>query len=108
MALPRRERVPGGYPELNVELLTPQTAYLEYLAERDGINLSEALGTIIVRIRSPQLCQSGASAKRDRRHLRIHPDHLARVDDIAARAGLPRSEILRRLIDEAAATDQTL
>lgn len=90
-------------------LRTQQIDYLEYLAERDDTNLSRAFGRIIERkiVVQPPTEQARASRKL-RKTLTLLPSHLEMIDQMSESLGLPRSDIARRLIDEALAKDSTI
>jgi hypothetical protein len=90
---------------LQVELRSQQANFLQKTADNEYISLSKALGGIIGRYGHDTLSTYRKAAKKVRFHFVIHPDHLALLDMISVKAGLFRSDVIRRLIDRAAERD---
>ena len=99
----------GEYTTLAVELRSPQLAYLEILSMRHDTSISLALARVIDGMMARDLPQDGApKAVKVRKHMTISLRHLAFVDMLCLRLGLPRFDIIRRLIDEERSLDLSL
>lgn len=102
---------------LMIDLRSQQNDYLDYLAEKaaaralaggegdDEPNRSEALRQVLDRMMEAHPKPDKRMARKERRNFVLTTVHVAFVDGLAARAGISRSEMLRRLIDLAAAND---
>lgn len=99
---------PREFIDVDLTLRTQQVHYLEYVSERDDVPLSRALASIIARKMESQRLDGPRPAKKERKHFNILVVHLAFVDRLCITLGLPRSEVVRRLIDEALTRDQTI
>lgn len=89
-------------------LRTQQIQYLEYLAERADISISEAFGRVIERSLEAIRIEASQPAQKIRKHLTVEHAHIAFIDSLAIKWGLPRSDVARRVIDMALAEDQTV
>jgi hypothetical protein len=93
---------------IDLTLRTQQLQYLEYLAERDELPLSRALARIIDRCAEVPWSHPVNPTKKARKHFFLAPKHIALLDQLSVIWGLPRSDVARRLIDEALEKDTTL
>lgn len=83
---------------VEVVLRTHQYSWLRRVAERDDLSVSGVIGSIIEACWT-EPCRRPAT-KEYRAHVAIAEDHLDMLDRRAAEAGIGRSEMARRLIDE--------
>lgn len=96
------------YVPIDLTLRSQHIQYLEYIAERDEIPLSRALGTLIERKMSVASPAASRAPRKVDKHVTVLSSHLAWLDRLAARLGIQRSDAVRRLIDEALTKDVTL
>lgn len=76
-------------------------AYLRRRSEIHGSNLSDALAAVIEEIALGNAACSPRIARKARAHVALSSEHLALIDRQAVRLGVVRSDVVRRLIDEA-------
>ena len=88
---------------LDVVLRTHQHTWLRGVADRQDTSISRVFGTLIESRPAPM--RSRSPPKESRAHVVILPHHLAMLDRLAIEAGVNRSEMARRLIDEALTQD---
>lgn len=93
---------------VDLTLRTQQIVYLEYLSERDDSPLSHALGKIIDKAMLVIVLEQGRPTRKVRKHFSMSPAHVAFIDRLSVKWGIPRSDVARRLIDEALAKDPGL
>jgi len=106
---------------VNLELRSSQKAYLEYLAEsesrralagepdaEDEPSISLVLRRLFDRLMAAHPNPGKRTAKKQRSHVSLAAAHVEFIDAMAARAGVSRSDMARRLIDAAAANDETV
>jgi hypothetical protein len=93
---------------VNLYLRSRQIQYLEYLAERHECALSHAVGRIVGRARQTTDLEVGRPAQKECRHFSLDQTHIGFIDLLAAKWGVNRSEVARRLIDDALARDQSI
>lgn len=82
-------------------LRTQHVAYLRDAARWGNLDISKAFGAAIDAA-TGAACKAGSTGKPLRVHVSIKSGHLAILDRMAIETGLSRSEVARRLIDEAA------
>lgn len=99
----RTARSPAVRSTVDVTLRSTQADYIAYLARREDISQSKALGLILEDWASKVPDGIRRAPRKARKHFWIKPHHLALLDTLAARWGLSRSDVARRLIDAAAA-----
>ncbi len=92
----------------DLTLRTQHVQYLEYIADRDDIPLSHALEKVLADAAAGDAPPNGRRTVKIRKHFSIAVAHVTFLDTMAARLGLWRSDVARRLIDEARAKDQTI
>lgn len=90
---------------VKLELRSQHSEYLNRVAQREDTTVSAVLAGIIEAYAQPSETESKRSARKARPHLSIKPEHLALLDGLALRLGLSRSDVTRRLIDDAQADD---
>lgn len=83
----------------NVYIHAQHDGYLRYLADRDDISASKALGLLLDGYKD-EAAGSGAPRKVTKRHVCIGPGHLAIIDSLARKWGVSRSYVIRRVIEE--------
>lgn len=98
----------GLIVDIDLTLRTSQVDYLEYLAECWEAPFSRALRRLIDSRIAAEMDAPSRPPRKFRKHVKLEAHHLTFIDKIAAREGLSRSDIARRLIDEARLEDQTL
>lgn len=87
---------------VELRLRTPQAAYLERLAGATDTDESRALRRLIDRRIAQDVEPPPSSpAKKQRKHLKLGRRHVAFLDKIRDRLGLSRSDMARRIIDDA-------
>lgn len=91
-------------PTMDTYLRSPQLAYLRRISEREGVSLSQALGSII-ETQAEVASDQSSSSRKARTTLTLEPAQLALLDRLALKLGLSRSDVARRLIDHAQAND---
>lgn len=104
-----RENYPSGLKcqDADILLRDHHVEFLTFLAEESGSTVSVALSKILARtVASPKKSPSKPS-KSVRKHLVFIPAQLAMIDRMAVLFGVQRSDIVRRLIDEAIALQPT-
>lgn len=84
----------------NIGLRTTHLRYLRMKADHDGISLSRALAGIIA-AQAPDASRTLCRIEKVWVHLNLQPDHMEALDALAVRMGLTRSDVVRRLIDQA-------
>lgn len=89
-------------------LRTPQVRYLEYLAERDAGPVSQTLDWIIRDRMKTTMQVFALPAKKVRGCYTLSPECLVYVDKLGVQWGLERSDVIRRLIDDAQMKDETV
>jgi hypothetical protein len=94
--------------DLDLRLRTPQVRYLEYLAARDAGPLSGALEWIVFDRRQSQPVEAVAPARKVNKHLTLSMDSYRYIEKLSVAWGLPISDTVRRLIDEAQMKDETI
>jgi hypothetical protein len=92
--------VPRRAHHASLHLRVPHVRYLRYIADRDSIPISGAIAAIIAGHAEAAL-QDRRSVKKARQHFTIQEEHMELLDRLAARLGLTRSDMMRRLIDHA-------
>jgi hypothetical protein len=92
---------------IQLTLRTNQVTYLEYLCERGRITIHQAFEQVIGAHRSDET-QANRPPRKERVDVWLSNDSLNFLDLLAARAGLERSDMARRLIDETQAADPRL
>lgn len=93
--------------DLDLYLRSPQAEYLERLMERRATDLSSVVRELVKQKMSAGTGEQKQSPRKVRKHIVIAPRLLAFVDAMAAREGLMRADVFRRLIDEARANEPT-
>jgi hypothetical protein len=93
---------------LDLTLRSRQVQYLEYIAERDDLPLSHALEKVLSCAMSAEAPETSRRTVKIRKHFSLGVVHIEFLDTLAARLGLLRSDVARRLIDEARAKNQTI
>lgn len=89
-------------PTVTLHLRTRQARFLSEVASREDISLSRALARVIESYKpNPTGALPPPRARKAMRHLAITPSHLAVLDKLALDWGLTRTDVARRLIDEA-------
>jgi len=86
--------------KFGLHLRSHHTAYLGAVAEREEVTLSQAFAAMIERYGNI-VSVDYKSPHKARQHLSIGADHLQMLEARAARAGVSRSEMSRRVIDAA-------
>lgn len=93
---------------VDLTLRTKQVQYLEYIAERDDIPLSHALGQILASAIETEAPATERKTIKIRKHFSLTIQHVQFLDKLSTRYGLWRSDIARRLIDDALSKDRTI
>ena len=93
---------------IDFTLRSRQVQYLEYLSERDGEPFSHALAKIITWALQNLMVDAPGRTEKVRKHVMIPEECLDFVDILSSRWGLPRSDVVRRLVDDAMARDTTI
>jgi hypothetical protein len=88
---------------IDVFLRTRHAAYLRRLANREDVSLSRAFAMVVEDI-LPAPTPTNSPAK-VRAKMVICPENLAVLDKLARDGGISRSDVARRLIDEAMASE---
>lgn len=89
-------------------LRTQQADYLRYIADRDSTTLSAAFGAIVENYRSRQMPLQARSPQKIRTQLYVATIDRDFLDGLAIVLGVYRSDVARRLIDDAVARDDTV
>lgn len=92
----------------HIDLRTRQVQYLEYIAERDDISISHAMQKVIESAIDKIYVDPPLNAQKIRLHLTVAPKCDTYLKLLASRWGIRKSDVARRLIDDAAARDQTV
>lgn len=111
MSLPDQSETPKAAPQVvdvDLYLRSKQVGYLEYLAERHDCHLSHAVGQIVGRARQTVDVETVRPQEKVRIHLVLDVTHLSFIDRLGVVWGIWRSDVVRRLIDDAMAKDQTI
>jgi hypothetical protein len=98
----------SGLIDVDLTLRTQQADYLEYLADRDETNEAVAFRRILDKRMASQSGIPPSPPQKVRKHYTVMGYHLEFIDRMAAWWGLPRSDVVRRLIDEALSKDTTI
>lgn len=94
---------------LDLTLRTRQVLHLEYLAEREDTTLSGALAIVLDEAKGSAADQSPTRKSiKIRKHFSLRPEHVEFLDRLASKFGLLRSDMGRRLIDQAVAKDRSI
>lgn len=93
---------------IDIYIRSRQHQYLEYLAERDGCAFSRAFEKIIKLAIQNLILDSPGRTEEIRKHIGIGMPSLEFIDRLSVLWGLPRSDVVRRLIDDALARDTTI
>lgn len=91
---------------VDLRLRTQQALYLRRAAERDDVTLSDVFANIVERY-AEIARHAPRSPRKDRCHVSISPEHLTILNKLSVMWGLSRSDVARRLIDGAVASDRT-
>lgn len=83
-----------------IHLRTPHMRYLRTVAERESMTLSGVFATIIA-YHGDVMMQSPLRVEKVPLHVFMTSDQLAILDRLAVLWGVKRSEVARRLIDQA-------
>lgn len=92
--------------DIDLRLRTPQVRYLEYLAERDAGPLSSALEWIVTDRRQAYPVGVIVPARKVNKHLTLSRENYTYIERLSVAWGLPISDTVRRLIDEAQMKDE--
>lgn len=90
------------------DLRTRQLQYLQYLSERDDTPLSHSLSRVIEQAKERIFVDPHIQAKKERKHFSLPASCVAYVTLLASRWGTTKNEVVRRLVDDAAARDLTV
>jgi hypothetical protein len=97
-----------GRKRIQLTLRTGHVTYLEYLAERGKMTIHDAIEGLLIQ-QAPTVCaQSFPPPRKELIHVWLSFEALAVLDKKAIQAGLERSDIARRLIDETQSHDPTI
>lgn len=88
---------------IGLTLRTQQADYLERVAESEETSLSQAFGSILEAMAGETDIPAKSPTWRVRKHLVIDPRHQDVLNRLAAKWGLSKSDVARRLIDQASA-----
>ena len=102
------KKTKAAFARVHIDLRTRQSQYLEYLAERDDSTLSRALETVIESAIKRLYVDPPMNAQKLRIHFTMSLKCIDYINLLASRWGLPRNDVVRRLIDDAAACDTTV
>lgn len=90
------------FVDVTLRLRSPQAAFLEFLANKHEVDESKIVRRLIVkRINEDQAPVLADNAVKRRKHLVLGLRHIAYLDKLCRRYGLSRSDVVRRLIDDA-------
>lgn len=100
---------------IDLQLRTPQLVFINRFALREGLTFSGAISKIM-EIQMAEYKSGGDDAqsksahptKKVRKHISIHTKHVVHIDNLGVKLGLCRSDVARRLIDDARSKDQTI
>ncbi len=95
--------------DVTLLLRSPQVIYLEYLAERDASSLSSALEWVIRdRMAAIPALIIVNPALKARKTCTLTPECVAYLDRLSGQWGLERSDVVRRIVDDAKMKDEAV
>ncbi len=98
---------PISFEKIHFTLRTRQIQYLEYISERDDALMSQSLRKVIERSIENIYVDPPIQTCKVRKNFSLPAKCVEFVNLLAQRWGLPQSDVVRRLIDDAAARDLT-